>query len=182
VGAGPSLSRKGRGEEQATLSSPLPLREREGPARPFGEWEGEGRRRHAPTPGATERARSLRREQTDAEARLWSILRAGQLAAKFRRQSPIEPYIADFVCPAARLIVEADGGQHTPEADAARTLYLGANGYRLLRFWNNDILTNIDGVAAIIREALACPLPPTREERVGPSLSRKGRGVRAARC
>ncbi|WP_176484563.1 endonuclease domain-containing protein [Sphingomonas spermidinifaciens] len=110
---------------------------------------------------------------TDAERRLWSILRGAQLdGAKFRRQQPIGPYIADFVCQSHRLIVEVDGGQHNPEADTSRTAWLGKVGYRVLRFWNDDILVRLEGVGAEIARALATPHPPTAARRAPPSPSR----------
>jgi very-short-patch-repair endonuclease len=104
----------------------------------------------------TEIARKLRRNQTDAERLLWSQLRDRRLAnAKFRRQTPIAGYVADFVCEDAKLIVEVDGGQHSENArDNERTAVLEAFGYRLLRFWNNDVITNLDGVLQRIVEML----------------------------
>jgi very-short-patch-repair endonuclease len=107
------------------------------------------------------RAKRLRRELTDAERQLWSILRNSQLGgAKFRRQQPIGPYIADFVCQDRRLIVEADGGQHADNlADGRRTAFLNHKGYRVLRFWNNDISGNLDGVAQTILRAFSTPHP-----------------------
>lgn len=100
---------------------------------------------------AKTRPRTLRRNATDAEARLWSRLRNRQLAGhKFRRQQPIGPYIADFACPEAMLVVELDGGQHRPETDAARTASLEQQGYTVLRFWNNDALGNPEGVLETI--------------------------------
>jgi len=114
-------------------------------------------------------AKRMRREPTDAERKLWSVLRGKRLQGwKFKRQQQLDHYIADFVCFSARLIVEADGSQHAENlADAARTSYLEAQGFRVLRFWNNDILTNPDGVAAAILAALETPLPnssPARGE------------------
>ena len=101
------------------------------------------------------RARTLRRNSTQAELKLWSILRDRQFKhLKFRRQQPLGPYFVDFVCFEHRLIVELDGGQHTEEADAIRTGWLQAQGFRVLRFWNNDVLTNPDGVAIRLAEAL----------------------------
>ena len=100
-------------------------------------------------------AAPLRREATDAEQALWSELRGRRLEGhKFRRHWTVGPYIADFCCLEARLIVEVDGGQHTPERDAVRTQFLRAKGFRLLRFWNNDVLGNRDGVLQVILEAL----------------------------
>jgi very-short-patch-repair endonuclease len=105
-------------------------------------------------------ARKLRREQTDAEKLLWSRLRNSQLENfKFRRQHLIAPYIADFFCEQRNLIIELDGGQHTPETDAARTSYLESNGFKILRFWNNDVLTNIQGVLTEILNTLKPPHP-----------------------
>ena len=107
------------------------------------------------------KAQRLRRQLTDAERKLWSVLRNRQLdGAKFRRQQPIGPFIADFVCQDRRLIVEADGGQHSGNAsDARRTAFLERKGYRVLRFWNNDILRNVNGVAQVIADALSTPHP-----------------------
>jgi adenine-specific DNA-methyltransferase len=100
-------------------------------------------------------AAPLRRNATDAEQALWWELRARRLGGhKFRRQWTIGPYIADFCCLEAGLIVEVDGGQHTLERDRGRTRYLAAEGFRLLRFWNNDVLGNLDGVLLVILEAL----------------------------
>ena len=97
------------------------------------------------------RARGLRRASTEAEKLLWQKLRARQLGgAKFRRQTPIGPYIVDFVSFEHRLVVEIDGGQHNmPQGrqhDLERTAWLKAQGFRVLRFWNNQVLTNIKGV------------------------------------
>jgi very-short-patch-repair endonuclease len=91
-------------------------------------------------------AAPLRRLATDAERLLWSRLRGRRLGWKFRFQHSIGPFVADFVCLERRLIVEADGGQHNPQADRARNAYLRNRGFRIVRFWNNDILQNIDGV------------------------------------
>jgi very-short-patch-repair endonuclease len=97
-------------------------------------------------------AKTMRLQPTEAEKRLWQILRAHRLGGlKFKRQVPIEGYIVDFVCFEARLIVEADGGQHADSrADIARDQRLSALGFRILRVWNNDVLANPDGVAAAI--------------------------------
>jgi very-short-patch-repair endonuclease len=101
---------------------------------------------------------------TDAERRLWAILGARRLAGyKFKRQHPIGSAIVDFVTIRHHLIIEADGGQHSAEVDASRDSYLKAQGFRILRFWNNDILTNEEGVAQTILDALntlsPTPLP-----------------------
>lgn len=104
-------------------------------------------------------ARRLRREMTDAERKLWYAVRARRFEGlAFRRQAPVGPFIVDFFCPKHRLIVELDGGQHgadqTLRYDAQRTAWLAANGYRVTRFWNRDVLTNFDGVLNAIREAI----------------------------
>jgi very-short-patch-repair endonuclease len=123
------------------------------------------------------KAQRLRREMTGAERKLWSVLRNRQLDnEKFRRQRPIGPFIADFVCQERRLIVEADGGQHADSiSDAKRTAFLESKGYRVLRFWNNDILNNLDGVAQVIANALSDP-HPARALRGSPSPS-GGEGI-----
>ena len=92
-------------------------------------------------------ARNLRRNMTDAEQALWRELRRNRFGWRFRRQFPIPPYIVDFACLEARLIVEADGGQHAQPSDHdRRDAALRAEGWRVLRFWNNDILENRAGV------------------------------------
>ena len=99
--------------------------------------------------GGTQFARRLRRNQTDAERVLWFRLRDRRLAGlKFKRQVPIDRFVVDFVCKDERLIIELDGGQHDEARarDASRTEILEAMGYIVLRFWNNDVLKNIDGV------------------------------------
>jgi very-short-patch-repair endonuclease len=102
-------------------------------------------------------AKELRRNQTPEEGRLWQAVKAKRLAgAKFRRQVPIGPYVADFVCVAARLVIELDGSQHgeAVDKDAERTRYLEGKGYRVLRFWNNEVAHNLDGVIRAIERAL----------------------------
>ncbi len=108
----------------------------------------------------SEFSRKLRRGATEAETRLWQALRSRQLLGfKFRRQAPIGAYVADFLCEHARLIIEVDGGQHADNpADAARTAVLEAAGYSVLRFWNNDVLENIDGVLEEIARTLRLSL------------------------
>lgn len=116
-----------------------------------------------PSAGAHDRARVLRREMTDAERRVWRMLRMRQIAGRrFRRQVAIGHYIADFVCHDARLVVEIDGGQHdaaSPE-EIARSRFLEGEGYRVLRFWNNEVLGNPEGVLAVIAAALSAAPPP----------------------
>jgi len=102
-------------------------------------------------------ARRLRKNPTDAESRLWRHLRQKQLGGyRFRRQVPLGPYVADFVCQSEKLVVEVDGGQHADrtEDDARRSRWLITNGYRVLRFWNNDVLGNTEGVLETILRAL----------------------------
>jgi len=121
-------------------------------SRGAGEGKGEG----------TSRARKLRRTQTDAERKLWSLLRNRQLlGSKFRRQHPIGPFFADFCCPERRLVVELDGGQHVAMADAdrRRTVLLETRGYRVLRFWDHELLQQPESVLEVIGIALRTPHP-----------------------
>ena len=104
-------------------------------------------------------ARSLRFRQTDAERIIWNILRNSQVdGMKFLRQHPIGDYIVDFVNLERKLIVEIDGGQHnkvkSKEKDNKRTSWLESEGYHVVRFWNNEILTNQEGVFSLIQDAL----------------------------
>jgi len=106
---------------------------------------------------AVANARRLRRRLTDAERALWRNLRDRQLDGhKFRRQHPLGRFVVDFVCLEEKLVVELDGGQHALQknADAARTAWLNREGYRVLRFWNNEVLRNTDGVLAEILRIL----------------------------
>ncbi len=108
-------------------------------------------------PGAIKRARGLRRHDTDVEKRLWHTLRnRGLLGAKFRRQVPIGRYVAVFACIEHKLVIELDGGQHAiqQELDALRDRTLGEKGFRVLRFWNNEVVENLEGVLESIRTAL----------------------------
>jgi very-short-patch-repair endonuclease len=120
-----------------------------------------------------DRAKTMRSEPTPAEHRLWQIVRAKRFAGyKFKRQVPIDHYIVDFACLQRRLIVEADGGQHSESrADATRDAYLTAQGFRVLRFWNNDIFENEEGVLTSILNALERPLSPTPPPQRGEGLS-----------
>ena len=130
-----------------------------------------------PLPGARIRARVLRREMTDAERRIWRALRLYQMNGhKFRRQVPIGRYIADFVCHDARLIVEIDGSQHDPSSreEIERTEFLRREGYRVLRFWNNEVLTNLEGVYDVIAATLQQPSPSMGEGREGVTLVVRG--------
>jgi very-short-patch-repair endonuclease len=102
-------------------------------------------------------ARKLRVNQTDAETVLWNRIRSRQISGhKFVRQQPIGGYVCDFVCRERRLVVEVDGGQHNDSAtDAIRDRRLAEDGYRVLRFWNNDVLGNLEGVLATIQTELS---------------------------
>lgn len=98
--------------------------------------------------------RNLRQNQTEAEKLLWPRLRNYQLGCKFCRQNPVGKYIVDFVCVERGLIIELDGGQHTSERDQQRADDLEKMGYRILRFWNNDVFENMDGVYLKIKMSL----------------------------
>jgi very-short-patch-repair endonuclease len=107
---------------------------------------------------STQRARALRKNPTEAERALWKHLRMRQLEGhKFRRQQLLGAYIVDLVCLERKLIIEVDGGQHGEQvvSDAERTAWLEARGFRVLRFWNHDVLRNIEVVKEVIRGALS---------------------------
>jgi very-short-patch-repair endonuclease len=109
-------------------------------------------------------AKRLRHEMTDAERVLWRELRAHRFAGlKFKRQEPLGLYVVDFVCYEAKLIIELDGGQHAnqQESDAERTRWLESCGFRVVRFWNNDVLTNIEGVMQEIEKELSPHTSPS---------------------
>ena len=124
----------------------------------------------------TRRAQQLRNNATDAERRLWYRLNRSQLEGfKFSRQMPVGPFICDFLCRQCRLVVEIDGGQHCENAkDARRTAFIEGQGYRVIRFWNNEVLENIEGVLVIISAALKAFPPPA------PSRQREGKSRGAA--
>ncbi len=108
------------------------------------------------SPKLIQRSRELRKGQTPAEAKLWSILRnRGLNGFKFKRQTTIGSFIVDFSCSDAKLVIELDGGQHLEqeEYDQQRTAFLESQGYRVLRFWNNDVMNNIDSVIISIQGA-----------------------------
>jgi very-short-patch-repair endonuclease len=113
--------------------------------------------------GTIDRARELRRNSTDAERRLWRALRSKLPQYKWRRQMPVGPYFADFACFAEKLIIEIDGGQHASAQlyDDRRTRFIEAQGFRVLRFWNNDVMSNADGVV----EQIALSLRAQTEQR-----------------
>jgi very-short-patch-repair endonuclease len=124
--------------------------------------------------GAVTRARTLRRNRTEAEDKLWYALRERMPAHKWRFQVPFHPYYADFACLKAKLIIEVDGGQHDDgrASDTRRTSFLESQGFKVLRFWNHDVLANTDGVL----EAISLSL----REREGGAQRRKGEGEPAA--
>ena len=101
-------------------------------------------------------AKGMRTNATDAERKLWNMLRGGRMdGLKFKRQVPIDGYILDFVCFEVRLIIEADGGQHSDSLhDAERDRHFAEQGFRTLRFWNNEVLTNPDGVWLAVEQAV----------------------------
>jgi very-short-patch-repair endonuclease len=110
----------------------------------------------------TGRARRLRHNSTDAELRLWHRLRSRSIDGhKFVRQEPIGPYVVDFICRERRLIIEVDGGQHADnEQDRLRGRWLVEHNYRVMRFWNNEVLGNTSGVLEAIMAALRAETPP----------------------
>ena len=115
-----------------------------------------------PNEAKTQQARRLRQNSTIAESRLWNRLRSRLLnGQKFLRQQPLGPFIVDFVCREKRVIVEVDGGQHADDQrDIDRDKWLTEHRYRVLRFWNNDVLKNTDGVLETIAAALSAEAPP----------------------
>ena len=118
--------------------------------------------------GQIDRARRPRAETTQAEKLLWAKLRSRQLNnVKFRRQHPLGPYVADFASTEAMLVIELDGGQHaeTREQDEARSSHMKTLGYEVLRFWNHEVLTNLQGVPETVFAHLE--LPPPSPDRVG---------------
>ena len=138
--------------------SPRPSRGSRPPSPARGEGKKMRMAQRAPAaPGVHDHARTLRGRMTDAERKLWFALRDRRFAHfKFRRQVPIGPFIADFVCFDARLVIEVDGGQHADSSDdKRRDRWFAANRFQVLRFWNNDVLPNLEGVSTLIAEALA---------------------------
>ena len=127
-----------------------------------------------PLPTTTlEHSRRLRRTMTDAELKLWKVLRGRRLEGlKFRRQHPIPPYVADFCCIDKKLIVELDGSQHTTRLDSARTRILRSQGWTILRFWDHDVLRATEAVVEVIWNTVCRPYPH-------PNPSPEGRGAQA---
>ena len=126
--------------------------------------------KHHPPDGAVKRARRLRRDMTDAEKVMWRLLREAFLDWHFRNQVPIRHYIADFASHSAKLVIEVDGGQHSEAADAERTAIIEAEGYRVIRFWNDEVLGNPEGVWSAIDTAL-------RHRHPHPTLPHQGGGL-----
>ncbi|MGZ8415714.1 MAG: endonuclease domain-containing protein [Methyloceanibacter sp.] len=127
---------------------------------------------------AVAKARSLRGRMTDAERKLWYMLRGRRFAdAKFRRQVPLGNYVADFLSFETRVVVEVDGGQHSDNAsDIARDDWFRSQGFTVVRFWNSDVLKNLEGVftqlSTIVEESTPHPKPPSPT---------RGEGKRSAR-
>jgi very-short-patch-repair endonuclease len=166
--------------------------------------EGGERLRRSPGEGATApvaRARTLRSRMTDAERKLWYMLRNRRFAsAKFRRQVPVSRYVADFLSFEKRIVVEVDGGQHSGAmADVTRDDWFRGQGFKVFRFWNNEVLTNLRGVFTVLADAIEARTPhpssqlqaaamtpsPTRGEGKGtaspPLSTASGEGKRGAR-
>ena len=159
--------------EKEVLSSPSPLEGEGGSARSAMTDEGAA--------GRTLRfAKQLRKDMTEAEKKLWYALRDRRFESfKFRRQVPIGKYIADFICQDCKLIVEVDGSQHEgSEHDRERDAWLTSVGYRVLRFWNIDTFTALDGTLLAILDALNETPHPSRAARATPSPS-SGEGRRS---
>jgi very-short-patch-repair endonuclease len=128
---------------------------------------------------ALARVRELRRTATPAEEKLWAEVRDRRLGGfKFRFQTWVGPFIADFLCKQARLIVEVDGSQHADQVaeDAARSAWLDRNGYRVLRVWNNEVLQDIEPVLAAIRAGALRPVPSPSQPSAGPLPLPSGEG------
>ena len=119
-------------------------------------------------------ARHLRRNMTDVERHLWHRLRERQIKGfKFRRQHPFREYVLDFVCLEAKVVIELDGSQHfaAQSSDAARTSKLEAAGFQVLRFWNNEVLSNIEGVLEVIWRALPEEISPPPSSATAPCVA-----------
>jgi very-short-patch-repair endonuclease len=110
----------------------------------------------------TSRARDLRSNPTEAEQRLWYFLRRNNFGCHFKRQYPIGPYFADFICVQLKLVVEIDGGQHAQQAtyDVVRDQFIRDQGFDVLRFWSNEVLQQTDAVMEVIRRAVKRKRPP----------------------
>jgi very-short-patch-repair endonuclease len=125
-------------------------------------WGVDANSKQRPVDSRVPRARTLRRDATEVEKKLWQHLRQPPFKQyHFRRQATIGPYFADFASHQLRIIVEVDGGQHSLNVDAVRVRYLEMSGYRVLRFWNNDVFENMSGVLSAIDAAVNAEIPPT---------------------
>ncbi|MFZ0888770.1 MAG: endonuclease domain-containing protein [Candidatus Binataceae bacterium] len=145
------------------MSAPLPKSGEVGAAAAPGEGPTEVHKRRQPDQWKQD-ARRLRREQTEAESKLWGCLRNRRLLdAKFRRQLSFGRYIADFCCLEHRLVVEVDGSQHLESPrDQTRTAWFNLQGFCVLRFWNSDVMDDLEGVLDAIAEHLADPHPAAK--------------------
>jgi very-short-patch-repair endonuclease len=142
---------------------------------------GVGEGKHNMTSDEATLAKNLRKRSTDAERSLWKHLRSKQIEGlKFRRQEPIGRYIVDFVCYEKAVIVEADGGQHTEAVDLERDAWLRSQGFSVLRFWNHEVITNIEGVLEMILRKCTQKSPsPTLNNSPHPNPSPPvGEGIR----
>jgi very-short-patch-repair endonuclease len=129
---------------------------------------------HQASRSARDNAKALRTGMTDAERRLWSRLRGQQLGVKFRRQHPIGSYILDFACLAPKIAIEVDGSQHLDQVDhdQRRTAWLAAQGFQVLRFWANEVLSETDAVVSRVLDSLAMPADGAAPT---PTLPQRGR-------
>ena len=137
------------GDARGGRAAPLPNNNHQPPLPPYHP--------HMPNPKLKPRARHMRNNPTDAERKLWQHIRMGQIDGhRFLRQRVINNMIVDFLCRGRKLIIELDGGQHDQnrQADNLRTKRLNQRGYTVIRFWNNEVLTNIEGVLLTIQQAL----------------------------
>ena len=182
----PQRSVGGEAGEGSSARNPSPGRSLR--SRPPSPARGEGKEpaaRAAEPSTLTSRARALRGRMTDAERKLWFALRDRRFANfKFRRQVPVGPFIADFICYAARLVIEVDGGQHADSSrDQRRDRWFAANDFLVLRFWNNEVLSNLEGVLTAVLDTLHARTPhPARAARGRPSPARgEGDGARGTR-
>ena len=124
-----------------------------------------------PPPQTILRARQMRRAATDAEIRMWRLLREYFPEARFRQQVPLRHFIADFASHRMKVVIEIDGGQHADEKDARRTAIIEAEGYRVIRFWNNEVLENGDGCVIRLGQLMGLnhPHPAATRQKVAKS-------------